>query len=130
MAKRRSRVGSNYTNSQLMTPLQEAWVDFEMERRAATPVDPGYMSAIEEAWLDDRRKFHPEGKRRSYRSPIVVTPSRGRRLPSTVAFEDPVTAIVCARRRMRREVLFALKLRRKRGRGGRARHTFHSLVRC
>lgn len=93
--------------------------------------------------LEDRRRFHPEAAR--MRSPLSFSGLPAtigeRHAPSTnrstyPAISPPVRtirtdefAVVCARRRQRREVMFAKRLHKRRGRGG-GRRNYWSEIKC
>lgn len=69
-------------------------------------------------------------------SGTIVSPRRGLTAPTfrkrksraeTHAYANPFHVLVCIRRKMRKEVLFAL---RKKGRGGKRRRSWLSNIRC
>lgn len=93
--------------------------------------------------IEDRRFWHPQGPKapaRSFRSSvhrIVEVPKKPRPVkphkiksfvPTSLAFDDPAT-LICVRRKVRREVMFA---RRKAGKRGQKRKTFsyYSSISC
>lgn len=84
--------------------------------------------------IDDRRTFNPE---RAYRPALSFSGGQAptNRIPasdkrwSTIGFNDPDFAVICARRKSRREVIFA-KRRHRRGRGGSRRRNWYSEVKC
>ena len=97
---------------------------------------------------EDRREFHPEGRNRPARSFTrhvhrlrAVTPSKGTRrsrsvvhdvwrgVPHRIGFVRPERVLVCVRRKMRREVIHALK---KNGKGGgkKPRLNWRSKIKC
>ena len=75
--------------------------------------------------VDDARRYRPTP---SPRLPVSVhgTPSKYNVAsldPIRVAFEQPEKVLVCVRRKSRKEVLHALRLTGRKGRGGRHRRT-------
>lgn len=84
--------------------------------------------------IEDRRLFDPMADFMPARN-FDGQNARTRRIPdsnpnwSTVGFDDPKHAVVCARRKERREVYFAKNLRR-RGRGGARRRNWWSDYKC
>lgn len=63
-------------------------------------------------------------------SPTTTIPAQpGPLLPSRIAYDRPVEAIHCVRRKQRREVIFAKNYRR-RGRGGSRKRDFWSQFKC
>lgn len=112
-----------------LTPLQQ-WYDLTAER-----------FLLQE--LEDHRRYHPEEVR-----PLLTPVGR----PSQVRLRDPMArlrrfssqtkaiisvghrnplnaAIICARRKARKEVMHALKLKR-RGKGGGHKRNWRSYVKC
>lgn len=85
--------------------------------------------------VDDARTYSPEGRYRDTRAfsggtaPTRSVPQGPRRLPSTIGFDAPREALVCARRKNRREVIFALR-KRKKGAGSSRRRNFWSDYKC
>lgn len=83
--------------------------------------------------IEDRRLFHPDGYSRpassfqSFNHRLRASPSR--KLPFGVGFVSPSKVLVCVRRKIRREVMFA-----KGGAGSRRmsrpRRSYYSDVRC
>lgn len=87
--------------------------------------------------IEDRRTWHPQGAQRPARSVTrsqhkLVLPKKDSspRLPSRVAFDAPKQVLVCIRRKMRKEVLFAKRKTWKGSRARRHRHTYFSEVTC
>lgn len=92
--------------------------------------------------VEDRRRFHPEA---AFRSPLSFSglpatigerraPQTGRVSYPTIAPPDTTQptdrfAVICARRKTRREVFLAKRLHRRRGRGG-GRRNYWSDVKC
>lgn len=84
--------------------------------------------------IDDGRLFNPEA---AFRPPLDFSGNQApaNRIPrkdktwSTIGFNDPTFAVVCARRHQRREVIFATR-KHRRGKGGSRRRNFWSNVRC
>lgn len=114
--------------------MSHSSLDDSLFREWSLPTPETVLSEVE-----DRRRFNPDdfsftayevdGRRAG---PLVVPPSRSLfnalAYPSArVRFEVPDRTIVCVRRKERREVFFAKKL--KRGRGG-GRRTKWSDVQC
>lgn len=110
--------------------------------RFSYPIRSAYLFP-ELTRVEDFRRFYPVGidnvsrTLRSFRSPIALSRPRTHtsypsRLPSRKAFfsfSDPRRVIICVRRKIRKEVLHAL---RKSGRSGqrRPRRTTYSNIRC
>lgn len=93
---------------------------------------------------EDRRQFHPEGvyarpatfdgsrQRIGVSSSPNVNKRKGRSRPffkPILAFEHPLRVVLCARRKIRKEVLHALG---KSGRGGqrKPRYSYYSSISC
>lgn len=85
--------------------------------------------------FEDRRTFHPDGLLRSPRvigttfHSLTATPTRSRSVPFGVGFVTPHKVLLCVRRKLRREVMFA------KGGAGRRRmrkpnRNYYSDVRC
>lgn len=88
--------------------------------------------------VEDRRRFHPEGRRRPARAfnrwaPRIITPGwaalGGAAVTAKLAFAEPSSVAICVRRKQRREVLLA------RGHGGkkgqrRPKRNWYSNIRC
>lgn len=98
-------------------------------------VSPGhYLPADLFNEIEDRRTFHPE---RDFRQPMDTTaePAGYRRQKSystrqhLVRFDAPEKALVCVRRKTRREVIFAKRKHRK-GAGSRRHRNYLSNIRC
>lgn len=72
-----------------------------------------------------------DGRHATYR---LSDPKRPSRLydPTTarIAFSDPLTVTECVRRRVRREVLHALKKTGRGSGGGKKRRTWRSMIKC
>lgn len=95
-----------------------------------------YLPSEYSSWaeIEDRRVFDPE---RAFRPALSFSGNQApsRRIPatdrrwSTIGFDRPDSALICARRKSRREVIFA-KRRHRRGRGGSRRRNWYSDVRC
>lgn len=90
-----------------------------------------YVDSPVSSSLEDRREFYPARSRRPFLttrgmvsnfSPWIVDVAR-------VAFESPEKVMVCVRRKMRREVLHALRITGKSGTGKR-RRTPASNIHC
>lgn len=90
--------------------------------------------------LEDRRSFHPARSarpafalRRDAARLVAREPARrpGRQTKATIAFADPKRVVICMRRGVRKEVMFALG---RTGRGGkrnrRPRRSSFSSVSC
>lgn len=86
--------------------------------------------------LEDRRAYHPE---RVYRAPrasvrkaaqiVVKRSGRPFRFPDVLGFRQPRRVLLCVRRQMRKEVLFAHR-RVRSGAGGRRRRNYWSGISC
>lgn len=82
--------------------------------------------------VEDGRAFNPDGR---FRSPLAYSGGASShkavsgRSFQKIGFDNPDQTIVCARRRSRREVIFAKNLSR-RGRGGSRRRNYWSDVKC
>ena len=85
--------------------------------------------------IEDRRQFHPSGRQRgaalfnvSHHN-LQATPSRRRLIPKSVSFVTPDRVLLCVRRKIRKEVMFA-----KGGAGSkkmrRPKRNHYSDVRC
>lgn len=93
--------------------------------------------------IEDRRSYHPDGVFRSlldtrglvagYRAQPRST-ARGYRAPKLSdhqpTFDAPKAALVCVRRKTRREVIFAKKKHRRGAGARRRRRNYYSNVRC
>lgn len=82
--------------------------------------------------VDDRRKSHPLG---AYRAPKNVNGTTAkvdvsRYNAMNINFKYPHEVVVCAKRKIRREVLHALDLKPKRGKGRSPRRTPLSHIKC
>lgn len=84
--------------------------------------------------LEDRRLFHPEKQYQPARAArvahrrIVPTKTHQALLPKKLQFNVPHKVAICARRKIREQVLHAL---RKTGKGGgRGRRNFFSTISC
>lgn len=122
---------------------------YELEDILHDPTPDTFLSRV-----DDGRRWHPMGIHRPavsderWQRAFVETPARKRdflsrikqtRIPTRevyaggrylISFKDPTGVITCIRRRVRREVYFALKLKKRKGGGGGRRYRPHSFVRC
>lgn len=120
----------------LLTPIQQYYED-----TAARFLQNEALTAIEDhrTWHPDpvRPLLTPAGRRSTTR--LRDPMSRLRRFPAQtkaiLVASDPRTpissAIVCARRRVRKEVMHALKLTKRRGKGGGKPHrNWRSYVKC
>lgn len=92
-----------------------------------------YPTVSDYTEVDDARRYHPPTP--SPRQPVSVhgTPSKYHYSsldPIRVAFEQPEKVLVCVRRKSRKEVLHALRLTGKKGRGGSHRRTPLSDIHC
>lgn len=82
--------------------------------------------------LEDRRQYHPLGRAR----PAEATRRQARRLVTRgakferIGFFTPSKVAICVRRKIRREVLHALKIAGGRGHFRKRRRSFYSSVRC
>lgn len=134
MARRRGNIqGDN------ATPLSVASIDDLLSPlNIQSNVEPlGSLSPLpaRSEWveIEDRRVFDPSGDFRSA-DDFGGIPAPARRIPradrrwASVGFDRPREVLVCARRKERREVLFAKGKRG--GRGGRRRHNWWSKIRC
>lgn len=80
--------------------------------------------------VEDGRSFNPD---RQFRDPLVFSGGASSHKAVSgksfqkIGFDNPDQVIVCARRRSRREIMFAKKLR---GRGGSRRRNYWSDVKC
>lgn len=97
--------------------------------------------------IEDRRSWHPQGASAPAKSVhksrhrlalkpgasvqgVRSTPARTAPMPAGIHFQAPKKVLICIRRKMRKQVLFAL---RKTGKGAKARkhrRSFYSSVRC
>lgn len=94
---------------------------------------PRVRSALQ--MLEDRRVFHPEGAFRrplSFSSPkrprlVVRKANFGSTMPSRIGFKVPKKVSLCVRRKERREVFMAKRLKRGKGAG---RRNYWSEISC
>lgn len=139
-AKRDATAVASPSLSQLLSPIKPT-------PRPIVTTAPKKLTKIE-----DRRTYHPQGPQRPARSvqkahhklraisarrssPQVVKPPRRLRkavqkLSDRIGFEGPRKVLICIRRRMRKEVMFALG---KTGAGAKARthhQSYYSSIRC
>lgn len=87
--------------------------------------------------IEDRRTYHPQGAQRPARSLersqhrlVIPQKKNAPRLSNRVQFDAPKRVLICIRRKIRKEVLFA---KRKTGKGARARRhrrNYFSEVTC
>lgn len=112
-------------------------------------VSPSTYDLVKLLAVEDYRQWHPDGSNRAPRNvwgaPVGYR-STPRRRPdrfgdairrstlhgwsrSQIGFQNPLNVVTCLRRKARREVMFALKLHRKRGKGG-GRKNWRSFIRC
>lgn len=137
MSKSKSR---NHSNKRRDIPriANATALPFEMPSPRLSPM--AYLSEIE-----DRRRYDPSGgtsPARSVSRPqhTLVLPQpknpdrlgnrvRNSQLPSGVAFQSPEKVLVCIRRKMRKEVLHALKKAGKTGQK-RPRRSYYSDIHC
>lgn len=101
--------------------------------------------------LEDRRKYHPDGRQQAAKSihkathrltvkrgpqgrPLKSRPSALRSpvkaLSHKIGFHDAKRVLICIRRKMRKQVLHALKLTGKGARSRRHRQSEYSSIRC
>lgn len=97
------------------------------------------LTDVGRSWteVEDTRRFDPE---RSFRSPLAfsggqasarsVRGSTARVVGPHIGFDQPQEVVRCARRKSRREVIFAKRKFRKGAGARRRRFNFWSLVRC
>lgn len=84
--------------------------------------------------IEDRRTYHPEGLQRPARAfkkaqhKLVAPKTRSSKVPQGVQFYTPGTILICVRRAVRREVLFAKN--KGGGRHKRPRRNHYSDVQC
>lgn len=115
--------------------------------RPERPASPDVTLGSLLSEIEDRRLFHPEQdqqpvRRLSRRPNELSLVNRSARTSSqrdrfgeavrsqtkaTVGFADPARTVVCVRRKQRREVYFAKKLK---GRGGARRTNWRSHIKC
>lgn len=118
------RDASDITSDPLSDPLFSTPFQIPEPVRLATPPLSSFVD------IEDRRRYDPDPLRSALsffgmQAKIgdlrheVRQELRGMfRPPRYPVFEDPRKALICARRKIRREIFFAKNLRRKRGRGG------------
>lgn len=142
MAKRRSssrRRRVAYAYSRHYNANRRLPTTFSSPRSITYP-GTGYLIQTE-----DRRTFHPEGSARPARSRFqsfhrleVTSPrldpwrdyfSTPRSLPTTVAFKSAPNVLVCVRRKIRKEVLHAIKKAGRRGQKA-PRRSAYSDIQC
>lgn len=101
---------------------------------------PGYTTSADLFQeIEDRRTFHPEAlfrppmdvaaKPAGYRRQQNPNATRRGNTIHNISFDAPQKALVCVRRKTRREVIFAKKKHRK-GAGSGRRRNFLSNIRC
>lgn len=121
---RGQREASDFTSlEEMLAPQTQSWV-----------IRSPFVPSSNWQEIEDRRLFDPE---QAFRPALSFdgTQAQARAIPrndktwSTVGFNDPSFAVICARRHQRREVLFA-KRKTRRGRGGSRRRNWYSDVRC
>lgn len=114
-----------------------------------TPLQEYYNQTAQrylDAEIEDLRQFHPEGEYRPLLTPsarrasarLVDPGAKLRRFGSQTkairvfSSDDPTrNALICARRAIRREVMHALKLHKRRGAGGgKPRRNWKSRIKC
>lgn len=103
----------------------------------AVNVNPYTLPVYQEVLSDpvgDRRRFYPNANLLRPAHAIKPTANRlviGRGMETPVRFALPNYVAICVRRKLRREVLHALKLTGKSGRGGgKRRRSAYSGIRC
>jgi len=87
--------------------------------------------------IEDRRTFHPQGNKRPARSLnrsqhklVLADKKTNPRLSNRVQFDAPKRVLICIRRKMRKEVLFAKAKTGKGARARRHRQSYFSEVKC
>lgn len=88
--------------------------------------------------IEDRREWHPLGPRRSARSfnaahhQLVVKQPRkqSHKVPKGIRFHAPRKVLICVRRKVRREVMFALNKRGKGSARRNRRRNWYSAISC
>lgn len=103
----------------------------------ATPTTTQYLPKSLRQ-IEDRRTWHPDGAQKrppatvhSSKAKLAVAPPQKNKriLPHRIAFQAPKSVLVCIRRKMRAEVLHALK-RTRRGSGSPKHRTAFSDIKC
>lgn len=130
------RKGQRGTKSYHYTPYQYTSYQSVLPTSSALD-DLSYVRALEDerTYLqeyEDRREYHPEGR---YRPAGVIGSRMARNLVTvgpvarpSLAFMQRDYVLACIRRRARREVMFALNLRKKgAGAGSRKRNRFSDI---
>lgn len=129
MAKSKSRVGRGAFRHRYRLP--HAAQARTMPRPLSLRLSP-LPSLIS---YEDRRTWHPDGPLRS----VFAFRRQAKRLVdranpmwhvrSAIHFADPTRVVVCIRRRIRREVIHALRKNGKRGQG-KPKRNFYSSIGC
>lgn len=137
MAKRHgSKRGSHYSYQSNATPrgvlrpsLSSVVLSLPSPARAIIPDLEWFDSSMDE--VSDRRRFDADPVKPAKKASGM--PARLRALyhspMSQIGFEDPKRVLICVRRVVRREVLFAKRKTRKGARGAKRRN-YYSDVRC
>lgn len=132
--KRRDLINNPIANQRLpftirsqSTPFSFRFTNFEDRRRFH--FDGSYRPALRFSGVPARYSVGPTSTRRSGQSQKKFSGLRPEGGRTVLAFRDSGRVLICARRKMRREVLFA---RRKTGRVGqkRPRYSWYSAISC
>lgn len=131
MAKNRSRSRGRDASTVIANrrlPATLSFSSYEPPSPATLFPSPQYV-----AGLEDRRLYKPD---RGLAPPAALNRNASRIVapkyspPFAVRFADPRLVSICAKRKIRREVLFALGKGGKRGRLNKPRRNFWSRVSC
>lgn len=97
--------------------------DFSRITNKRSVLLPTYTAQTDFTDVDDGRRYNPTNTRRPPKSVTGASSAYNYKslTPLRVAFQQPEKVIVCIRRKIRKEVLHALKLTRKNGGGARKR---------
>lgn len=139
MAKAKS--SNSRRNADDISPTPTSLTSLLSPPLPAVPLeDPVIIKQLMHSWpeaphdpISDRRRFHPE---RHFRPAYALIPGAARlgigRNIAKVSFITPKAVAICLRRKVRREVYFALGLKKKKGKGGGKprRRNHYSSVSC
>lgn len=125
MSKKSSR---SSRHSRRVTNVQR-YTRSAMPRNASSPLSIR-LSPLRLLPLGDGRIFHPMPK---FSRPFAAAPRAAARLVESgmgVRFQTPSRVAVCVRRKMRKEVLFAIGVGGQSGKKNKPRKAFSSAVSC
>lgn len=137
MSKKSKSKRSSATPSSVASSLLEQILKQNAARHLATKKAVAAHQAARSKKLlaiEDRRTFHPSKKQRSARSfnaahhtLKVKRGPNGKPLSSKISFGNPKRVLICVRRKIRREIIFAFGKGNKGARSVRRRSYFSSI---